>query len=431
MITEAPHDTPTTCTADQTDRSSPRSDQGRRRRLPWPALMAMLLCVALIGFNTWWYWRDARPAPDIKTIEALMSREQYIQAESALRERLRRSRQDGEARLLLARTLAARGDTQGCALQLREIPYWWPTKAEALFHEGQAYLMADRAKNAETCWLAVIKDDPLHPSPPDITQAASHQLLGLYATENRRDDAAEVIWETYERTSPADHLALLGMRVKSELERLAPEATIGQLERYVAADRTDWEALRRWPVPNWLWAARKTPITISRPVSRDVPMTLEFGVTTSACFTTWGTRTLGRLLAKVPPSAESESEIWRFRGLLKEKTGDWAGAAQDYRMALNRNPYVMASHYRLAMVEERLGHRDVAVEHRKKADHLREARGELRAAFSELITAAEARENQKASNPDLPTSMRRLASVCETLGWARLAEAWNKLADSS
>ena len=34
------------------------------------------------------------------------------------------------------------------------------------------------------------------------------------------------------------------------------------------------------------------------------------------------------LLAKVPPSAESESEIWRFRGLLKEKTGDWAGAAR-------------------------------------------------------------------------------------------------------
>ena len=247
MITEAPHDTPTTRTADQTDRSSPRSDQGCRRRLPWPALMAMLLCVALIGFNTWWYWRDARPAPDIKTIEALMSREQYIQAESALRERLRRSRHDGEARLLLARTLAARGDTQGCALQLREIPYWWPTKAEALFHEGHAYLMADRAKNAETCWLAVIRDDPLHPSPPDITQAASHQLLGLYATEYRPDDAAEVIWETYERSSPADHLALLGMRVKSELERLAPEATIGRLQHYVAADRTDWEALRAGP----------------------------------------------------------------------------------------------------------------------------------------------------------------------------------------
>jgi len=99
-------------------------------------------------------------------------------------------------------------------------------------------------------------------------------------------------------------------------------------------------------------------------------------------------------------------------------------------MALTRHPYVMASHYRLAMVEERLGHRDLAVEHRKQADRLREARSELRVAFSELIAANEARENQKASDPDLPTSMRRLAAVCETLGWARLAEAWYKLADA-
>jgi tetratricopeptide (TPR) repeat protein len=309
MITEAPHDTPTTCTTSQMDRSSPRSDQGRRR-LPWPALMAMLLCVALIGFNTWWYWRDARPAPDIKTIEALMSREQYIQAESALRERLRRSRQDGDARLLLARTLAARGDTQGCALQLREIPYWWPTKAEALFPEGQAYLMADRAKNAETCWLAVIKDDPLHPSPPDITQAASHQLLGLYATENRRDDAAEVIWETYERTSPADHLALLGMRVKNELERLAPEATIGRLEHYVAADRTDWEALR---------ALARAELALGRKegADRDFQACLAgrpddprvWRDYLSMLYDLGNQDAWTALLAKVSPSTESESEI--------------------------------------------------------------------------------------------------------------------------
>ena len=222
------------------------------------------------------------------------------------------------------------------------------------------------------------------------------------------------------------------MRVKSELERLAPEATIGRLERYVAADRTDWEALRALACAE-LALGRKEDADrdfqaclAGRPddprVWRDY-LSMLYDLGNQDAWTA--------LLAKVPPSAESESEIWRFRGLLKEKTGDWAGAAQDYRMALDRNPYVMASHYRLAMVEERLGHRDVAVEHRKKADHLREARGELRAAFSELITAEEARENQKASNPDLPTSMRRLASVCETLGWARLAEAWNKLADSS
>lgn len=81
--------------------------------------------------------------------------------------------------------------------------------------------------------------------------------------------------------------------------------------------------------------------------------------------------------------------------------------------------------------QERLGHPDVAVRHRKKADELRDARSELRVAFSELITAEEVWENQKASNPDLPTSMRHLASICETLGWARLAEAWYKLADAT
>ena len=88
-----------------------------------------------------------------------------------------------------------------------------------------------------------------------------------------------------------------------------------------------------------------------------------------------GTRTLGRRSwPRFHPSAESESEIWRFRGLLKEKKGDWAGAAEDYRTALKHNPYVMASHYRLAMVEERLGQRESAAEHRKKADQLRDAR---------------------------------------------------------
>jgi tetratricopeptide (TPR) repeat protein len=133
------------------------------------------------------------------------------------------------------------------------------------------------------------------------------------------------------------------------------------------------------------------------------------------------------VLAKVPPSAESESEIWRFRGLLKERASDWAGAARAYREALERNPYITAYHYRLALVEERLGHRDVAVEHRKKADRLREASGQLLPAFTDIM---DAQEHRTSNAPDLSTSMRRLATVCETLGWARLAEAWNKLADS-
>ena len=82
----------------------------------------------------------------------------------------------------------------------------------------------------------------------------------------------------------------------------------------------------------------------------------------------------------------------------------------------------------VAIVEERLGHRDVASEHRQKADRLREAQGLLLPAYTDVI---DAQEHRTPDSPDLSTAMRRLASVCETLGWARLAEAWNKLADSS
>ncbi len=407
-----------------------QADQGRHSR--WLTVLAVLSCVGLIAFNAWWYWRDAHPIPDIKTIESLLGGGLYSQAETALREHLRRSPHDGDVQLMLARTLAAQGDMLGCALQLHEIPYWWPTKAEAILHEGQAYLVVNRAKDAEACWLAVLKDNPLHPSPPDTMHTASQQLLELYATENRWDDAAEIIWETYDRTVPAEQLSLLGMRVKCELERLSPEATISQLERYAAADVTDWEARRALARAELALGRREDAnrdfraCLVGRPddpgVWRDyLGMLYNLGDQNA-----WAA-----LLAKVPPSAEKESEIWRFRGLLKEKTGDWDGAAQDYRIALNHDPYVMASHYRLAVLEERLGHPDVAVRHRKKADELRDARSELRVAFSELITAEEVWENQKASNPDLPTSMRHLASICETLGWARLAEAWYKLADAT
>ncbi len=418
-------------TEDQTGRSSPRSVSACPQ-FSWLTLVVMLSCTILIGFNIWWYWQDTQPVVDIKTIEAMLTREEYAQADAALRKRLRRSPQEGEARLLLARALAGRSDMRGCISQLREIPFWWPAKAEALFHEGLAYLIMHRAKDAETCWLAVVKDDPLHPSSPDIAHNASLQLLSLYSTENRWDDVAEIIWEMYERASPADHLSLLGMRVRGELEQVAPEATIGQLEQYVAADPSDWEALR---------AKAGAEVALGRKEEADH----DFQACLAGCpddpriwrdylsmlYDMGNQDAWMALLAKVPPSAESEPEIWRFRGLLNETQGDWITAAEDYRRALNYNPFSMPSHYRLAMVEERLGHHEVATEHREKVDRLRQARGELRKAFTDVIAAKEARESHKPSNPDLPSSIRRLASICETLGWARLAESWNKLAESS
>jgi tetratricopeptide (TPR) repeat protein len=361
-------------------------------------------------------------------VESWIAHEQYSQAESALRERVRRAPHDGDARLLLARALAGSGQLLACAKELHAVPYWWPKKPDALLREGQAYLMLNRAKDAEAAWLAVVEDDPLHPRPPDVFHDASLELLKLYSTEDRWEDANVVLWGAYEKASPLDRVTLLSMRLRSELERVAPAEAIVLIERYVAADPTDWEALL---------ALARDEFALGRPedAMRHFEECLKGQPESPRVWRDYLTSlhdqgdmaTLSAAVARIPQAAESEPEIWKFRGLLKEKAGDWEGAAQDYREALARNPYIQSYHYRLSMVEERLGHRDVAAEHRKQVDRLRVARGQLLQAFSDV---RDARERNTSNAPDLSVSMRHLASVCETLGWARLASAWNELADS-
>lgn len=395
-------------------------------------LVAYVVSAGLVLFNAWWFWRDHRPVPAIATVNAWISGEEFAKAEAALREHARRAPSDGEVRTLLAKALAGQGDMLGCARELEAVPYWWPTKPEALFHEGQAYLMANRARDAERCWKRLIDDDPLHPTPADTLRDATLLLLDLYATENRWEDAAVVLWHAYENTNAVDHVSLLSMRVRSELERLSPDATLPKLKRYVEADPSDWEALRALArVELALNHREEAERAFQACLKGDPENPRVWRDYLNMLYDVGDQETLARLIEKVPPAAEVEPDVWRLRGLLSEKAGDWEAAARNYRESLERNPYVMASHYRMAMVEERLGRRESANDHRHRADSLRDARGALRAAFNDMVSAHDGQAAQSPKRPDVPTSMRRLASICETLGWTRLAQAWNKLAESS
>jgi tetratricopeptide (TPR) repeat protein len=135
-------------------------------------------------------------------------------------------------------------------------------------------------------------------------------------------------------------------------------------------------------------------------------------------------------LARVPGSAEVEPEIWLFRGQAKERDGDWAGAAANLRQALELNPNLLNAHYRLAMVEDRMGHREESAAHRKRWQQLREARTQLRQAEAEYQAALVAASAGNTGGPSLRDAISRLASICETLGWARAAEGWNQIAVS-
>jgi tetratricopeptide (TPR) repeat protein len=382
----------------------------------------------LAGFNVWWYWRDSRPMPDLKTIAGWISHEQYLQAEPALREHVRRSPHDGEARMMLARTLGGRGDLLGCAKELHQVPYWWPQKAEALFREGQAYLTIDRAKDAERAWLEAIKDDPLHPISAEILHDACQELLKLYAIEDRWEDAYPVIWVAYDHAAPADQAVLIAMRMRSELERVSQKESIGLLRRYLAAAPDDWEARRalaraELATGNHAAAAEHFQACLKgRPDDvrgwRDyATMLLEQGDLDAFL----------ALLGKAPGSAESEPETWMFRGVASERAGNWQAAAANFQKAIELNPYTPKYYYRLAMAEERLGLRDEAITHRKRTKEMNDARAQLPAAYADYFAAMPPR---KAGAPEMMAVCKRLASICETLGWSRAAQGWNRLAIS-
>jgi tetratricopeptide (TPR) repeat protein len=395
--------------------------------LTWK-LIATGLVVGLVGFNVWWYRRDARPLPTHSTIASWITRERFSEAEAALREHIRRSPHDGEARIMLARVCAARGDLLSCARQLHEVPYWWPQKVDSLYREGQAYLMADRAKDAENAWLELINEDPLHPVSPAIFEDACNSLLELYATQDRWEDAYPVIWIGYDHAATADKLLWLTMRMRAEVERISPKESMPRLQRYVQAAPDDWESLR---------ALARAELGMGQIASAEYhyQRCLEGHPGDVRAWRDYLTMLLergelerfGALLRNPPPSADGEAETWFFRGVAAEKEANWKVATARFGKALELNPFLGKCYYRLATAEERLGLRDQALAHRKKSKEINDARAQLSVAYSSYLASLSAR---KPGDPSPEAIARRIAAACATLGWARAAQAWKRLSVS-
>jgi tetratricopeptide (TPR) repeat protein len=389
-------------------------------------LLVTSLILGEIAWNAWWYWRDTWPVADLRLIEIWIGNREYGPARKELQEHLRRAPHDGAARMMLARVLAARGNLTGCTRELQRVPAWWPQKAEARYREGQAYLLMNRARDAEAALLAVIDADPLHPADPAVFHDASQELISLYATEDRWDDAHVILWKVYDRATPADRPTVLAMRIQSELERIAPAESVKRLRPYVAADPADWEARRALANAELALGQRSEAL-------RDLRDCLDARPEDPRVWRDYLTmlQSLGELdafnaaLDRVPTGAEIEPELWVFRGQARERAGDWTTAAAHYRQALELNPNLLNAHYRLATIEGRLGHSADAAAHRKRWQELREARSELRQAFGTYFDAQKRLPND---SPELLASLQRLASICQTLGWSRAAEAWSRLA---
>ena len=389
-------------------------------------LLVMGVFVGGIALFGWRHWRDTRPVADLRMIEIWIGDREYGLATKELREHLRRAPQDGAARMMLARVLAARGNLPGCTRELHQVPTWSPQKAESLYREGQAYLLMNRARDAEAALLAVIGADLPHPADPAVFHDASQELLAIYATEDRWDDAHVILWKVYDRATPAYRPIVLAMRIQSELERIAPTESVKLLNRYVAADSDDWEARRALANAELKLGQRSEAL-------RDIRDCVDARPDDPHAWRDYLTmlQSLGEadafnaVLDKVPAIGDTDPDLWIFRGQVRERAGDWATAVPHYRHALELNPNLLNAHYRLGVIEGRLGHSIEAVAHHKRCQELREARCELRQAFDAYFDAQQRLPND---SPELLASLKRLASICQTLGWSRVAEGWSRLA---
>jgi thioredoxin-like negative regulator of GroEL len=384
--------------------------------------------VGLLALNAWVAWRDIRPVAGIETITQWVNQGQHVEAEAALGERLRRSPHDGAALSLLARVQAARGDSLGCARTLHRVPFWWPNKGTLLFMEAQAFKSVDRMADAEAAWKGLAAFDPLHPMPDTLTAKAVLELLELYALEERWDEARRLIWRAYDHAEPIDRPQLLIMRMRTELERITPSVSVVKLRRYLAAAPEDHEARRALALAEHANGHASEALGLireyleSRP---DDPRGRRDYL--NVLYEQGDADGMERALAQAPAPAADNPEVGRYRAIVAEMRGDWAGAAATYRALVETQPSNAEALFRLAAVEERLGEREAARKHRDQSKAIRDARADLGPAFESYKEAA------RAEPPDpkaLAAAVGRMRSICETLGWKRDAEAWAALAPS-
>jgi tetratricopeptide (TPR) repeat protein len=410
---------PPRCTPQITSHERPRNPFG------WKPF-GLLLLASLSAFNFWWYRRASRPVPDYDTVSQWIRSERYPEAERVLRERLRSSKWDSQARMMLARVLAARNDFLRCARELNEVPFWSSEKPEALLREGQSHLSIDRARDAERAFLEVIRDDPLHPISPALHHDASQELLKIYAIEDRWEDAYFIIWSSYEHAQRVDHPALLSMRLRPELERVSHKESSSVLRRYIAAQPDDWEAFRALARAQAALGQHTDAVRHFQACIKGRPNDVQAWRDYLAMQLDQGDLESFLALLKRPPAgADHESDTWMYRGVASEQVGNWVTAAEEFRKAIELNPCVPQYYYRLAMAEERLGLRGEAIAHRQRTKEMNDARAQLPGAYASFFGSMDT--GGKTSREHLDGARKRLALLCETLGWLRAAQAWNRL----
>jgi tetratricopeptide (TPR) repeat protein len=376
--------------------------------------------VALVAFNAWWLVRELRPVPDILQVRASGAAGRTAEAEGAARALLRRHPYDGAARMELARLLLGRGELIAGAEELDRVPYWWPTKGEALFLAGEAYHRAGLARRAEAAWAACALDDPLHPIAERYYLTAVESLIGMYAIQERWDEARAQAWSCLDRVAPDQRLNVVFMLLRTRVQRVAPEARAPELRRFVGADPADLASRRalaraEHALGNVEEAHRQN--STCRAQAPEDPIAWRDRL--SMLYESGDTEGLAAAVAELPETTEKDAEVWKYRGHAARAAGDAGRAAECFGRAVELAPHDEQAYYQLALAQRQLGRRAEAEANLARYKEIGAARGAILAAYEEFAQAHSAKPPDPAR---VRTATVELSGLCRTLGWTRLAD---------
>jgi tetratricopeptide (TPR) repeat protein len=388
------------------------------------------LIVLLAGYGGWLVWDHYRPVPTIRDVNRLFAQKRLADAESGSRAALRRNPDDGRMRVLLARILAAQERTTDAAAQLHEVPADSPEKLDALYFEGQAWILTHHARRAEAAWLAYLNHKP----EPDGTRTyegrVETDLINLYSVEDRWDEAQTIIWRSYDRISdPQGKRALTRMAIRSHRERFLPKVALQTLRHYVAADPGDLQAqlaVARMAQAAGIPAEADGALAACREQYADDPSYLKTRFEILAA--RGESRELEEMLADPPKALESSPTYWRTLGNRAFQKKRWADSAVSYRRVLELDPSDVESTYRLSLIELRLGHRPEAKQLQKRHRELVNAVADFTPAYNGYLDSIT--DPPPEGSPTVAEAARRLAGLCRVMRWEREADAWKSIADA-
>ena len=383
--------------------------------------MALATTFALVALNAWWLWGDL-PGPRMKAIAAAIARGHVDEAEAQLRRRLARSPEDGEARLELARLLIRRGNHLDGARQLHEVPFWWPTRGEASFLEGEAFKEAKRARDAEAAWKSCIVDDPLHPLRPEMFHGAVKELVALYILEGRIAEVRAVLLRAFEEATPPEKPGILITRVRAELERIDHKEAVDKLREYLAADPGDLDALRALPLEEHVIgdeaSADRSLETLLGAVPGDP---IAWRAKLEILNDRGDIEAFREAVGRTPASADVDPRVWLYRGISRQRDGDLPGALEAFRRAEVMAPDDPEVLYKLGMAEQAAGEVEAGRAHSARTRELRQAYTDLREAYKDFLEQYHRAPRDEAG---YRSAIERLAKDCRLLGYQAEAEAW-------